>query len=117
MLRKQLIYQVENELEIIDINSMGMGVAKDDSGAVYFIKETIPGDVVNINEYKKKRDYFEAQAITFLKKSPHRVIPPCNHFGLCGGCKWQHFEYSQQLKFKATGVLQNLQKIGKVNPK
>ncbi len=117
MSRKQRIYQVENELEIIDINSMGMGVAKDDSGAVYFIKETIPGDVVNINVHKKKRDYFEAQAITFLKKSPHRVTPPCNHFGLCGGCKWQHFEYSQQLKFKETGVLQNLQKIGKVNPK
>lgn len=117
MSRKQRIYKVENELEIIDINSLGMGVAKDDSGAVYFIKDTIPGDVVKINIYKKKRDYFEAQPITFLKKSPHRVTPPCNHFGLCGGCKWQHFKYSQQLKFKESGVLKNLEKIGKVNPK
>ena len=65
MLRKQLIYQVENELEIIDINSMGMGVAKDDSGAVYFIKETIPGDVVNINEYKKKETILRLRQLLF----------------------------------------------------
>ena len=58
MSRKQRIFKVEKELEIIDINSMGMGVAKDDSGAVYFIKDTIPGDIVKINIYKKKKRLF-----------------------------------------------------------
>ena len=114
-MRKKLSRNIES-LVVTDINSKGMGVAKDTSGAVYFIKETIPGDVVNINVYKKRRGYFEAQPTAFLKKSPHRVTPPCTHFGLCGGCKWQHFEYAQQLKFKEAGVLRNLQKIGKVNP-
>ena len=88
-MRKKLSRNIES-LVVTDINSKGMGVAKDTSGAVYFIKETIPGDVVNINVYKKRRGYFEAQPTAFLKKSPHRVTPPCTHFGLCGGCKWQH---------------------------
>jgi len=110
------IKRVVEGLEVTDINSKGMGVAKDASKAVYFIKNTIPGDLVDVLVYKKRRGYFEAEPTAFIKESPHRVTPPCSHFGLCGGCKWQHLDYAQQLQFKEKGVLQNLYKIGKVTP-
>ncbi|MGA1029482.1 MAG: TRAM domain-containing protein, partial [Flavobacteriaceae bacterium] len=84
------IKRVVEGLEVTDINSKGMGVAKDASKAVYFIKNTIPGDLVDVLVYKKRRGYFEAEPTAFIKESPHRVTPPCSHFGLCGGCKWQH---------------------------
>jgi len=110
------IKRLVSGLEVIDINAKGMGVAKDASGAVYFIKNTIPGDLVDVQVYKKRRGYFEAEPTHFQQKSIHRTIPPCEHFGLCGGCKWQHLDYQQQLFYKEKGVLQNLSKIGKVTP-
>ncbi|MGB1020968.1 MAG: TRAM domain-containing protein, partial [Flavobacteriaceae bacterium] len=104
-------------LEVIDINTKGMGVAKDESGAVYFIKNTIPGDHVEALVYKKRRGYFEAETTQLLEESPYRTKPTCQHFGLCGGCKWQHLDYQKQLHYKEKGVLQNLSKIGKVTPR
>ena len=113
---KKLKRLVRN-LEVIDINTKGMGVAKDESGAVYFIKNTIPGDHVEALVYKKRRGYFEAETTQLLEESPYRTKPTCQHFGLCGGCKWQHLDYQKQLHYKEKGVLQNLSKIGKVTPR
>jgi 23S rRNA (uracil1939-C5)-methyltransferase len=104
------------ELKVVDISTKGMGVAKDENGAVYFIKNTIPGDLVEAQIYKKRKGYFEAEPTQFLEKSPYRITPECEHFGLCGGCKWQHLDYQKQLHYKEKGVLQNLSKIGKVTP-
>ena len=104
-------------LQIVDINSKGLGVGKDEYGAVYFVKDTVPGDLVTIQVYKKRKGYFEAKPIEWITQSPHRAEPSCQHFGLCGGCKLQHLNYAAQLEFKQKSVLNNLQFIGKVVPK
>ena len=100
---------------VIDINAKGMGVAKSEDGAVFFIKNVVPGDVVNVCAYKKRRGYFEAEPLEWVQTSKDRTDPPCEHFGVCGGCKWQHLSYEAQLSFKEKGVLHNLQHIGKFN--
>jgi len=110
------VNRLVNALEIVDINSKGQGVGKDKDGTVFFVKETVPGDVVTVEAYKKRRGYFEAQPLEWITQSPHRTQPPCQHFGLCGGCKWQHLKYTAQLQFKEKSVHHNLQHIGKVVP-
>ena len=106
--------KIEQGLKVIDINAKGMGVAKSEEGAVYFIKNVVPGDVVNVRAYKKRRGYFEAEPLEWVQTSKDRTDPPCEHFGVCGGCKWQHLSYEAQLSFKEKGVLHNLKHIGKV---
>ena len=113
MSRKK-INRIENRLEVTDINTKGMGVAKSKEGAVFFVKNTVPGDVINARVYKKRRGYFEAEPIEWIQESKHRTKPVCSHFGVCGGCKWQHLDYDAQLVFKEKGVLHNLRNIGKV---
>ncbi|MDG1761710.1 MAG: 23S rRNA (uracil(1939)-C(5))-methyltransferase RlmD [Flavobacteriaceae bacterium] len=115
MSRKR-INKIENALRVIDINAKGMGVAKSLEGAVYFIKNVVPGDVVDVHVYKKRRGYFEAEPLNWIETSVDREDPPCEHFGVCGGCKWQHLSYEAQLRFKEKGVLHNLQHIGKTEP-
>ncbi|MGI9541561.1 MAG: 23S rRNA (uracil(1939)-C(5))-methyltransferase RlmD, partial [Flavobacteriaceae bacterium] len=92
-----------------------MGVAKNDEGVVYFIKDVIPGDVVDVQVYKKGRRYFEAKPIQWITKSPYSKTPPCGYFGVCGGCKLQHLSYQGQLEYKEKGVLHNLNNIGKID--
>ena len=115
MARKR-IDKVVHKLEIRDINTKGMGVAKSDEGQIYFIKNSIPGDIVDVRVLKKKRGYFEAEPIKWIQSSKDRRTPQCEHFGVCGGCKWQHLAYETQLHYKERGVLQNLKSIGKVIP-
>ena len=115
MARKRL-NKVVQHIEIRDINTKGMGVAKSDKGEVYFIKNTVPGDIVDIRVYKKRRGYFEAEPLKWIQYSKERVTPQCKHFGVCGGCKWQHLAYEAQLNYKEKGVLHNLKSIGKIDP-
>ena len=89
----------ENELEVFDINKLGMGVSKTSEGVICFIKNAVPGDIVNVKIFKKRKGYFIAEAIKWLKKSAFRTQPLCEHFGICGGCKLQHISYEGQLKF------------------
>ena len=114
---RKRVERFENELEVIDINAKGMGVAKTEEGAVCFIKKVVPGDVVDVRIYKKRRGYFEAEPTRWVQKSKQRTEPVCEHFGVCGGCKWQHLSYEGQLAFKEKGVLHNLKHIGKVETK
>ena len=114
MSRKR-IDRTESGLEIIDINAKGMGVAKTLDGAVYFVKNVVPGDVVDVRVYKKRRGYFEAEPTHWVHISKERTDPVCEHFGVCGGCKWQHLSYEGQLRFKEKGVLHNLKHIGKLD--
>ena len=116
MSRKRL-NKTEFNLNIIDINSKGMGVAKSKEGVVYFVKNVVPGDIVDIRIYKKRRGYFEGEPISWIKKSNQRTIPVCEHFGICGGCKWQHLSYKGQLDYKEKGIINNLRNIGKLDIK
>ena len=113
---RKRINKTENALKVIDINTKGMGVAKSKEGAVYFIKNVVPGDIVDVRVYKKRKGVFEAEPLNWVKTSADRTDPPCEHFGVCGGCKWQHLSYKAQLCFKEKSVLHNLKHIGKVEP-
>ena len=103
------------ELPIIDIGEAAKGIGKVDN-AVIFVNGAVPGDLLDVRITKTKRRYFEAVIVRFIKKSEHRTIPACKHFGLCGGCKWQNMNYTQQLVYKKKHVCDNLSRIGKVNP-
>tara|TARA_B100000927_G_scaffold118899_1_gene96151 strand:- start:6410 stop:7834 length:1425 start_codon:yes stop_codon:yes gene_type:complete len=103
----------ENDLEVFDINKLGMGVSKTNEGVICFIKNAVPGDIVDVKIFKKRKGYFEAEPIRWLKKSAFRTQPICQHFGICGGCKLQHISYEGQLKFKENSVLNDLNHIGK----
>ena len=99
---------------IVDAGSEGMSVAKPE-GRVVFIPFGVPGDIVDIEVYKKKKNYFEGRILRFKQYSDKRVEPVCQHFGLCGGCKWQHLAYSWQLYYKQKQVKDNFDRIGKVD--
>lgn len=99
---------------IVDAGSEGMSVAKPE-GRVIFIPFGVPGDVVDIEVYKKKKNYLEGRILRFKKRSDKRVDPVCQHFGLCGGCKWQHLDYEWQLYYKQKQVKDNFDRIGKID--
>ena len=98
-------------IEIINTASKGKAIAKHD-GRVIFVKGAVPGDICNINVYKKRKKYWEASIDKIIKVSKLRIEPKCEHFGTCGGCKWQNMQYDSQLEFKQNEVLNNLNKIG-----
>ena len=109
--RKKKNYIFEN-IEVIDAGARGKSVAKAPDGRVIFLTNAIPGDVVDIETGRKRKAYFEGSAIKFHKYSDKRTEPKCAHFEYCGGCKWQHMKYEDQLFFKEKEVVQNLQRIG-----
>jgi 23S rRNA (uracil1939-C5)-methyltransferase len=81
---------------------------------VVFVKDVAPGDVVDLQVTKKRKSYLEAKAVHFHEYSDLRVEPFCEHFGVCGGCKWQHIGYETQLHYKQKQVKDNLERIGKI---
>ena len=101
-------------VEIMDAGAEGMAVARVD-GLVVFVPFVVPGDVVDIQLYRKKKNYAEGRAIRFHKQSPLRVEPACPHFGVCGGCKWQTMKYSAQLEAKQRQVRDNLERLGGID--
>ena len=106
----------ENELfegvKVVDTASKGKTVAKTDEGAIIFLTSGVPGDVVDIATYKKRKGFYEGNIVKFHTLSEHRTEPVCEHFGVCGGCKWQHMKYDAQLLFKQKEVSENLKRIG-----
>lgn len=103
--------QTLNGLTVHDIAGEGKGVARAED-LVVFIEKAIPGDVVDATIYKKKKKFAEAKIERIISPSPERVDPFCQHFGVCGGCKWQHMDYQAQLKYKQKSVLDALQRLG-----
>ena len=99
-------------LEVVDTGHKGKAVAKTKDGHVVFVDNAIPGDIVDAKTYKKRRRYYQAKPINFVKYSEHRTEPACEHFGVCGGCKWQNMQYQKQLDFKQKSVEENLRRIG-----
>jgi 23S rRNA (uracil1939-C5)-methyltransferase len=98
---------------ITDIGAEGNALARVDN-LVVFVPMLIPGDVVDIQVIRKRKKYLEGKVIKFHEYSPDRIEPRCTHFGVCGGCKWQHLPYRLQLKYKEKQVRDNLSRIGKV---
>ena len=101
-------------ITVLDAGAKGVSVAKAPEGQVIFIPNVVPGDVVDVQTLKKRKAYFEGKAITFHKYSADRVEPVCQHFGACGGCKWQNMNYDKQLFYKNQEVFNNLKRIGKI---
>ena len=99
-------------LEVLDAGAKGKAVAKAPDGRVVFINNAVPGDVVDVQTYKKRKAYFEGSAVAFKKFSDKRTQPLCDYFGLCGGCKWQNLKYEEQLFYKQKEVVNNLERLG-----
>ncbi|MGB3468239.1 MAG: 23S rRNA (uracil(1939)-C(5))-methyltransferase RlmD [Cyclobacteriaceae bacterium] len=108
--RKEKIIE---QLEVTGMASEGKCVARHDN-QVIFIKGVAPGDVVDVRVTRKKKTFMEAVPVAFHTYSKLRQEPFCEHFGTCGGCKWQHIQYDEQLKLKQLQVTENLERIGKI---
>ena len=114
MSRKNKDLPLLSAVEIIDAGAEGMAIARHE-GMVIFIPFVVPGDIVDIQLYKKKKNYAEGRAVRILKESPLRVPPACPHFGVCGGCKWQTTNYKAQLDAKQRQVRDNLMRLGDID--
>lgn len=100
-----------NSIEIHALSSSGSGVGRHE-GKVVFVPYTVPGDIVDVKIRKNKKDYAEGIGIRFHQYSKERENPFCEYFGECGGCKWQHVSYENQLKWKQQIVEDAFQRIG-----
>ena len=100
-------------VEITAVAAEGKSLARVDDRVV-FVPYVVPGDVVDLQVKRKKSSYMEAVAVHFHKRSPLRAQPFCQHYGVCGGCKWQCLKYEEQLKAKQQQIFDNLTRIGKV---
>lgn len=115
MRRKETKKVIFENIKVLDAGAKGVSVAKAPEGQVIFIPNVVPGDVVDVQTFKKRKAYYEGKAIKFHELSKHRVEPVCQHFGVCGGCKWQNMKYEQQLFYKNQEVYNNLKRIGKIS--
>ncbi len=111
-MRKKKTKQIFENIEVLDAGAKGKTIGKAPDGRVIFMTNTVPGDVVDVQTTKKRKNYFEGTAINFLSLSDKRTEPKCQHFGVCGGCKWQHMGYEHQLFYKQKEVENNLRRIG-----
>jgi 23S rRNA (uracil1939-C5)-methyltransferase len=106
--------KVLERVEITGIAAEGKAIARVNDKVV-FVPFAAPGDVVDIRIKKSKASFLEGEIIKVHVHSTEREEPFCSHFGICGGCKWQHLPYEKQLEYKHQQVLDSLQRIGKVN--
>ena len=113
-LRKTKQKQILEQVLITDAAAEGNAIAKVDE-MVIFVPFVVPGDIVDLEIYRKKKNFAQAKAIKIHHYSEKRVEQKCPHFTQCGGCKWQTLEYSEQVKYKQQQVIDNLERIGKVN--
>lgn len=106
--------QFLENIEVIDIAEQGKGVGKHKE-LVIFIEKAVPGDVVDVELTRIKKNLAEARITRFKKSAADRTMPFCEHFGTCGGCKWQHLNYEAQIRFKEKTVTDALQRLGQVD--
>jgi len=99
---------------IVDIAEEGKGVGKADD-FVLFVDKAIPGDIADVEVYRSKKNFGEGKIAELKQPSEYRTEPFCEHFGTCGGCKWQHMTYAAQLKFKQKSVADALTRIAKID--
>jgi len=111
-MRKKYRQQFFEKVEVVDAGAKGKSVAKAPDGRIIFLPNAVPGDVVDVRTFKKRKAFYEGEATHFHTLSPKRTEPVCSHFGTCGGCKWQHMSYEHQLHYKQREVENNLKRIG-----
>ncbi len=109
--RKHKLIKVIEGLEITSIAAEGYAIGRHEN-QVIFVKYAAPGDIVDVRIVKKKKNFQEGQIIHFHQKSEQRVNPFCPYFTHCGGCKWQHIPYENQLEFKQQQVIDAIERIG-----
>ena len=109
--RKPVILE---KVKIIDTANKGKSITKYQD-RVIIVENGVPGDICDILIYKKRRKYWQGEIKKIHKFSKQRTSPKCEHFGTCGGCKWQNMNYNAQLKFKEKEVLNNLERIGNIS--
>lgn len=100
-------------VEITDAGAEGKAVARVNN-LVVFVPFAAPGDIVDIKVVGKKKSFYEGRIVRYHQYSDMRTEPRCEHFGLCGGCKWQHLDYPHQLRFKQQQVVDSFERIGKL---
>ena len=113
MSRKRKPLPILEKVEIEAVAAEGKCVAHVND-MVVFVPFVVPGDVVDLQVRKKRHSYCEATVVRMIQPSPIRVEPKCEHFGICGGCKWQNLPYKEQLAAKQQQVIDQLTRIGKV---
>ena len=113
MARKKKPLPILEQIEITDFAAEGKSLARVND-MVVFVPWAVPGDVVDLQVRRKKHSFMEAEVIRYHKYSNVRTQPFCQHFGVCGGCKWQQLPYAEQLKMKQQQVYDQLTRIGKV---
>lgn len=101
-------------LKVTDAGAKGKSIAKAPDGKVIFIDNAVPGDIADIQTTKKRKAYYQGTAVQFHEYSNKRTEPVCQHFGVCGGCKWQNMDYQYQLEYKQQEVENNLRRLGKI---
>ena len=111
--RKKKELRLLEKVTITDVAAEGKALAKVND-LVVFVPYVVPGDVVDLQVKRKKNHYAEAVAVKIYEQSPMRVEPFCQHYGVCGGCKWQCLSYEDQIRYKQKQVFDNLTRIGKV---
>lgn len=113
MARKKKPLPILENIQITDCAAEGKSLARVND-MVVFVPFCVPGDIVDLQVRKKRHSYMEAEVIRFVEKSAVREEPFCEHFGVCGGCKWQNLPYDKQLEMKQQQVYEQLTRIGKV---
>jgi len=103
----------EFELELEKVANGGDMMGRHD-GKVVFVPYTIPGERIQAQFTEQNKGYSRAIPLGWLETSPNRVDPPCPHYGSCGGCQWQHISYEAQLAYKQSVVIDQLERIGKI---
>ncbi|MET0394178.1 MAG: 23S rRNA (uracil(1939)-C(5))-methyltransferase RlmD [Chitinophagaceae bacterium] len=112
-MRRKKKHIVLERILVEDYAAEGKSLARVD-GKVIFVENVVPGDVVDVQLHRNKKDWAEGRAVHFHSLSPERTQPFCSHFGVCGGCQWQMLPYGKQLQYKQQQVQDNLRRIGKV---
>ena len=114
MARKKKELPLVEQIEILDVAAEGKAITRW-KDKVIFVPFTAPGDIVDLQIFRQKKSFAEGRVMKYHKYSDLRTEPFCEHFSICGGCKWQHLPYSEQLKFKQKQVFDNLSRIGKID--
>ena len=103
------------QLTITDIADGGKAMGRDND-MVIFVDKGVPGDVVEVQLKRKKKKYAEGRVLNYVELSPLRREPVCEHFGVCGGCKWQYLSYENQLKYKEKSVFEAIRRLSGTTP-
>ncbi len=110
-MRKKHKNIILENIALVSAGSKGVAVGRTAEGKTVLVSGAVPGDTVHARVKKSKSKYFEAEVTEIIEPSPFRVEPRCIHFGVCGGCKWQHLAYEKQLEFKQDEVYNHMKRI------